>query len=150
MALTNNQTVLDWIDEMAAMTQPEHIVWIDGSDAQMEELRAQGYAGPAGIEYAILETNGQLSILPWEREKPPTQSQLGLEAEETGLPLVLISDGKLLAQNLTARGYDGVWLQKQLSKHGLQEPDQVFLMTVDEVGGVYLAPRSEQEEGRRA
>ena len=63
---------------------------------------------------------------------------------------MLISDGKLLAQNLTARGYDGVWLQKQLSKHGLKEPDQVFLMTVDEVGGVYLAPRSEQEEGRRA
>ena len=116
-------------------------------DELLEELRAQGYAGPAGIEYAILETNGQLSILPWE--KPPTQSQLGLEAEETGLPLVLISDGKLLAQNLTARGYDGVWLQKQLSKHGLKESDQVFLMTVDEVGGVYLAPRSEQEEGRR-
>ena len=118
-------------------------------DELLEELRAQGYAGPAGIEYAILETNGQLSILPWEREKPPTQSQLGLEAEETGLPLVLISDGKLLAQNLTARGYDGVWLQKQLAKHGLKDPGQVFLMTVDEAGGVYLAPRSGQEEGRR-
>lgn len=118
-------------------------------DELLEELRAQGYAGPAGIEYAILETNGQLSILPWEREKPPTQSQLGLEAKETGLPLVLISDGKLLAKNLTARGYDGVWLQKQLAKHRLKDPGQVFLMTVDEVGGVYLAPRSEQDEGRR-
>ena len=45
MALTNNQTVLDWIDEMAAMTQPEHIVWIDGSDTQLEELRAQVLSG---------------------------------------------------------------------------------------------------------
>ena len=99
-------------------------------DELLEELRAQGYAGPAGIEYA-------------------TQSQLGLEAEETGLPLVLISDGKLLAKNQTARGYDGVWLQKQLAKHRLKDPGQVFLMTVDEVGGVYLAPRSEQDEGRR-
>lgn len=44
MALTNNQAVLDWIHEMAAMTQPEHIVWIDGSDAQLEELRAQACA----------------------------------------------------------------------------------------------------------
>ena len=100
-----------------------------------------------------------LSISPRRRRRfssgvrdrsPPTQSQLGLEAEETGLPLVLISDGKLLAKNLTARGYDGVWLQKQLAKHRLKDPGQVFLMTVDEVGGVYLAPRSEQEEGRRA
>ena len=62
---------------------------------------------------------------------------------------MLISDGKLLAKNLTARGYDGVWLQKQLAKHRLKDPGQVFLMTVDEVGGVYLAPRSEQDEGRR-
>lgn len=44
MALTNNQAVLDWIHEMAAMTQPEHIVWIDGSDTQLEELRAQACA----------------------------------------------------------------------------------------------------------
>ncbi len=71
----------------------------------------QGLRRPRRHRYAILETNGQLSVLPWEREKPPTQSQLGLEAEETGLPLVLISDGKLLTRNLTARGYDGVWLR---------------------------------------
>ena len=40
MALTSNRAVLDWIDEMAAMTQPDQIVWIDGSEAQLEELRA--------------------------------------------------------------------------------------------------------------
>ena len=63
---------------------------------------------------------------------------------------MLISDGKLLAKNLTARGYDGVWLQKQLSKHGLKESEQVFLMTVDEVGEVYLAPKEiPKERGRK-
>ena len=44
MALTSNRAVLDWIDEMAAMTQPDQIVWIDGSEAQLEELRAQACA----------------------------------------------------------------------------------------------------------
>ena len=44
MALTNNKAVLNWIDEMAAMTQPDQIVWIDGSDAQIEDLRAQACA----------------------------------------------------------------------------------------------------------
>ena len=39
--MTNNKYVLDWINEMAAMTQPDKIVWIDGTDAQAEELRAQ-------------------------------------------------------------------------------------------------------------
>ena len=44
MALTKNKAVLDWIDEMAAMTQPDQIVWIDGSKGQLEELRAQACA----------------------------------------------------------------------------------------------------------
>ena len=38
---TKNQALLTWIDEMAAITKPEKIVWIDGSDAQLEELRAE-------------------------------------------------------------------------------------------------------------
>ena len=44
MALTQNRAVLDWIDKMAAMTQPDQIVWIDGSEAQLEDLRAQAVA----------------------------------------------------------------------------------------------------------
>ena len=119
-------------------------------DELLEELRAQGYPGPAGIEYAILETNGQLSVLPWAREQPPTQSQLGMEVQESGLPLVIISDGRLLARNLTVRGYDEVWLKKQLDRQGLKSSSQVFLMTVDEVGEVYLAPKEiPKERGRR-
>ena len=116
-------------------------------DELLEELRAQGYAGPSGIQYAILETNGQLSVLPWGREKPPTQGQLGLNARETGLPLVLISDGRLLEQNLKIRGYNGMWLEKQLAAQGIKDSKQVFLMTVDEAGGVYLVPQ-ERGEGQ--
>ena len=39
--LTGNQAVLNWIDEMAKMTQPDKIIWIDGSNEQIEELRAE-------------------------------------------------------------------------------------------------------------
>ena len=39
--MTNNKHVLSWIDEMAKMTQPDRIVWIDGSEAQLEALRAE-------------------------------------------------------------------------------------------------------------
>ena len=44
MALTTNRAVLDWIDEMAAMTQPDQIVWIDGTQSQIDDLRAQACA----------------------------------------------------------------------------------------------------------
>ncbi len=43
-ALTNNKAVLSWLDEMAQMTKPESIVWIDGSEAQLEELRKEAVA----------------------------------------------------------------------------------------------------------
>ncbi len=110
-------------------------------DELLEELRAQGYPSPAGVAYAILETNGQLSVLPWAAEQPPARRELGLEAKESGLPLVLISDGQLLSQSLSARGFNETWLTKQLRQQGLQRPEQVFLMTVDEAGSVYLAPK---------
>ena len=118
-------------------------------DELLEELRAQGYASPAGVAYAILETNGQLSVLPWQREQPPVRGELGVEAGEPGLPLVLISDGRPLLHNLAARGYDGSWLDRQLRCQGLRGPEQVFLMTVDEAGGIYLAAKETAEEGRR-
>ena len=117
-------------------------------DELLEELRAQGYASPAGVAYAILETNGQLSVLPWQREQPPVRGELGVEAGAPGLPLVLISDGRLLPQNLPACGCSGAWLQRQLRRRGLQGPEQVFLMTVDETGEVYLAAKEAAGEGR--
>ena len=115
-------------------------------DELLEELRSQGYASPAGVAYAILETNGQLSVLPWERESPPRQGQLGLEVRERGLPLVLISDGRLLSHNLAACGYGEDWLKEQLRRQGFQA-EEIFLMTVDEAGGIYLAPKQAAEEG---
>jgi len=42
--LTNNKNVLTWIEEMTALTKPDHIVWIDGSDEQLEQLKAQAFA----------------------------------------------------------------------------------------------------------
>ena len=60
---------------------------------------------------------------------------------------MLISDGRLLERNLRVRGYDGHWLDKQLEQRGLKSWEEVFLMTVDEQGQIYLAPR--EREGRR-
>ena len=68
-------------------------------DELLEELRGQGYTDLAGVKYAILETNGQLSVLPYAKQKPPTARQLGLESRETGLPLVLISDGRICCRH---------------------------------------------------
>lgn len=110
-------------------------------DELMEELRCQGYCDLNAIDYAILETNGQLSILPAASEKPLTAAQFGLTPQDTGLPAVIISDGRLLENNLKTRGYEEGWLHKQLTAHGVKRVDQVFLLTVDECGSTYFAAK---------
>ena len=93
------------------------------------------------VKYGILETNGRLSVLPYAEQRPATARQLGLESRETGLPVVIISDGRILQDNLKRRGLDLSWLDKQLAEHGYPDFRDVFLLTVDEAGGVYFVPR---------
>ena len=109
----------------------------------LEELRMQGYTDIRTIKFALLETNGQLSILPRAEEKPATAAQLGIATQETGLPVVLVSDGRLLEHNLKGRGYEQVWLEKQLAAHGLHSHRQAFLLTVDEGGNTCCVPKKE-------
>lgn len=112
-------------------------------DELHEELRCQGVADLDTVKYAILETNGQLSVLLKAAEQPLTAGQMGLNPPETGLPTVLISDGRLLRRNLQRRGYNDTWLQKELKKRHLSREDEVFLLTVDEQGTVRCTPREE-------
>ena len=108
-------------------------------DELLEELRAKGYTDPATVKYAILETNGQLSVLPYANQKPPTAPQLQVSAEESGLPLVVISDGRLLEHNLRALGRDRKWLDQRLEERGCSGLEAVFLLLVDQTGSIYLA-----------
>lgn len=112
-------------------------------DELFEELRMKGYTDLTRIKYAILETNGQLSVLPYAACQPPDATQLSVRTRESGLPVILISDGRLMEQNLLSTGHDRHWLDKQLHKHNCPSPADVFLMTVDEAGKVYCAPRQE-------
>ena len=112
-------------------------------DELMEELRIQGYPDFKSIKFALLETNGQLSVLPFTADKPVTAAQMGVSTQEIGLPIVIISDGHLLEHNLKGMGYEHNWLEKQLTAHGLHSPRQAFLLTVDETGNTYCIPKKE-------
>ena len=112
-------------------------------DELMEELRIQGYADFKSIKFALLETNGQLSVLPFAAEKPVTAAQMGVPTQETGLPVVLVSDGHLLEHNLKGLGYEHIWLEQQLASYGLHSCRQAFLLTVDEGGTTYCVPKKE-------
>lgn len=111
-------------------------------DELMEDLRLQGINDLSTIKYAILETNGRLSILPYANQRPATAEQMKAATQELGLPLVIISDGRLLSHNLRARGLNKSWLKKALREHGAKEIGDVFLLTVDEKNNVYFTAKA--------
>lgn len=106
-------------------------------DELYEQLRTQGYSSLEGVKYAILETSGQVSVLPYTRAAPLTPQSAGIEVQEdVTLPVLVVNDGHILTDNLRTCGRDLSWLQGQLKKRRLTSPKQVFLMTVDEAGAV--------------
>ena len=110
-------------------------------DELLEELRLQGIYDLTTVKYAILETNGQLSTLLYAQDQPVTAGQMGLSPEDPSLPTLLINNGRLLKDNLIRRGLDEAWLQKQLEAHCLTSVQEVYLLSIDDTGTVYLAPR---------
>ena len=111
-------------------------------DELLEELRAKGCTDPSTVKYAILETNGQLSVLLYASQNPPSAQDLGVQVREQDLPLVVISDGRLLEHNLKALGRDRAWLDKQLAARGCKGGCRsVFLMLADHSDGIYLVQK---------
>ena len=110
-------------------------------DELLEELRIQGYTDLSVVKYAILETNGQLSVMTYANQKPPTARDMKVSVEEGGLPRVVVSDGKLLERNLKALGRDRSWLDRQLTQRGCKDVSKVFLLLVDEGDAVYFAEK---------
>lgn len=106
-------------------------------DELFEQLRSQGYSDLSAVKYAILETSGQVSVLPYTKSSPITPQSVQMEVpDDVTLPVLLINDGHVMTENLAASGYDGTWLDRQLKSRHLTSPRQVFLLTVDEAGSV--------------
>ena len=110
------------------------------ADELLSELRGQSITDISHIEYAYLETNGSLSIIPYPAHTPPTADMLGVDVDDSGDVSVLICDGRTMTENLRASGYDEAWLASELRKRGISSAKDVFLMTLDRSGGIYLAP----------
>ena len=110
-------------------------------DELTEELRVQGVADLRSVRYAILETNGQLTVLLKTAEAPVTASQLGLSPADPGLSTLIISDGRLMADNLERRGLNQAWLDNELKRHHAASVREVFALWVDELGKVFFVKK---------
>ena len=93
-------------------------------------LREKDVLDIRSVQYAILETNGNLSVFPYPKEKPASAKDAGIPARKQYLPVTIVSDGKLLQENLQLVKKDALWVQKILAEHKADLSD-TWLLTVD-------------------
>ena len=113
-------------------------------DELMQELRSLGVRDIAAVEYAFLETNGKLSVLQYASQSPPSADDLQVSVVNCGFPRILISDGRLIRENLRKSGFEEKWLMKQIKPYGGNIAD-IFLMTVDDASRVYCVQKEKKQ-----
>ncbi len=99
----------------------------------VEMLRSQQVFEVSDVSFAVLETGGSLSVLLKGAKSPPTAEQLGINFDQSELPLPVISDGKLLKDAFSAIGTNKQDIEKILKKAKIKQKE-VFLMTLDSSG----------------
>ncbi|MDR3310034.1 MAG: DUF421 domain-containing protein [Oscillospiraceae bacterium] len=110
-------------------------------DELIEHLRKHGACDVGGVKYAVLETDGSLSVIPYAARSPVTPLQMNIETGEAEIPLVLISDGEVIRESLLGIGKDREWLEGKLSENGFGDAKEVFIMTADCLGNCFFAAR---------
>ena len=93
-------------------------------------LREKDILDIATVQFAILETNGNLSVFPYPKERPASAKEAGVQAKKQFLPVTIISDGRLLKENLKISGKDTRWVQRVLEERK-STVDTTWLLTVD-------------------
>jgi len=107
----------------------------------LEQLRIGGYPNVQDVEFAVLETNGQLSIVPKSQHRPVTPADLGVATSYEGLPTPLVVDGEIDYGNLARIGLDAAWLRQQIRAHGVDDPRGVLYATLDTQGRFFCQPK---------
>ena len=108
-----------------------------------EKLRDKDVANLGDIEYAILETNGQISIIEKPNKRRTIPEDFGIMPEYEGLPYDLVIDGKIMKKNLEKLGKDYNWLLEETEKFGYK-PEEALIVTIDGRGQIF----SQKKKGK--
>jgi uncharacterized membrane protein YcaP (DUF421 family) len=108
----------------------------------MEELRLKGFYNIEDIYCAILETSGQLSIIPKTELTGVTKTDMKVKCSQDILPVTLIMDGKVNRENLKKINKDESWLKGRLRKQNIKSEDEVFIALLDSKENLFIQKKN--------
>ena len=105
-------------------------------------LREKDVLDLRSVQYAILETNGNLSVFPFPKDRPASAREAGVQTKKQYFPITVVSDGKLLHENLEKAKKDTRWVQRVLKEQQAQLQD-TWLLTVDGADHIYFCRKED-------
>ncbi len=107
-------------------------------DELLSLLRLNGYYDLSKVRFAILEPNGQLSVVPYARSDSVAPEDLNLQVPEIGFSVAVINDGRINRKALSAIGKNEKWLRRILNREHFASENEVFLLSADYLGNVKI------------
>ena len=101
-----------------------------------ERLRGNNVMNLGDVEYAILETSGQVTVILKPEKRSTIPEDFNITPEYEGIPYDLVIDGKVMAKNLEAIGKNYNWLKKQVEKFEIK-PEEALVVTIDGKGQIF-------------
>ncbi len=104
----------------------------------MEQLRVSGVFDISQVEYAVLETNGKLTVLKKSQYQSLTPKDMNLSTSYDGLSTELVFNGVILKYNLSQLHLDTLWLKQELRKKGIKDVSEVYFASLNTKGELYV------------
>lgn len=101
-------------------------------------LREKGFFNISDVEFAIIETDGKLSVMPKSQNRAVTPKDMGLHTKYEGISSELLIDGKVIEQNLLQNNLSEEWLRDQLKSQGIFNLGEVSLASLGTDGKLYV------------
>ena len=112
----------------------------------LEQVRSAGYFDLYEVESAVMEANGNLSILPKSDYKPVTLKDLNIKKENSSLCANLLIDGKVMKKNLINMNNDEKWLEQVLNAKGYNDLSKILLITLNDKGQMHIYKKDKNLE----
>ncbi len=127
---------------------------MDGMRYDLDELngqlRQQGVFDPSEVQYAIIETSGELSVIKKTDYQPMTKIDFGIHLPDPVFPLELVMDGEIIEQNLQKHNHSITWLEKQLAERGISNVAEVTYAAIDSKGQLFINPKTASKDPKNS
>ena len=101
-----------------------------------EKLRSNNIVNLGDVEYAILETSGEVTVIQKPEKRGTIPEDFNIQPDYEGIPYDLVIDGKVMNKNLKLLGKNYNWLKKQVEKFGIK-PEEALVVTIDGKGQIF-------------